>query len=206
MTAQTLVKTAFTHFATLAALAGAFVYLIGWSYASNYFRYFGLSAIELNISLDFYIIYGLHSLINYWPAIVFCIFLYSVPLFFLWKKNKDILFIASLFLFSTSYIGAYALGVNAANNDLYKQKKESFGAFPNIRIWLKKDTSESIPKSISSNLKDAKYRLLFKNSEHIYLINTENLGSIPVTIIPVSAVELSRIIPRNPAYRNIYKL
>ena len=119
-------------FSLFAGMGLAVVYVAGWSYAYHWFERFGLGLVPLDISREFFLLYGFWTLRTYWwVLLILAVTFASQPYWWdlikpTWKPILSRTF--AVVLVVLLFFVAYRLGEGNAQRDFDRNKADGFHA------------------------------------------------------------------------------
>ena len=139
--------------ATLTVLTAGWVYLAGWTYAWRFFERFQLGLLALDISKEYFLVYGLW-VVQRWALLVLPVLLGVAVLrryrrihpTSVWSSKAAALFITFLL-----FVLAYGIGSETGRAHYGLQQQNDFPVMPRVRVWLK--TPLQIQMNVSSGLR-----------------------------------------------------
>lgn len=188
--------------ALIIALATAWLYLVGWSYTYQYFNYFGIPLMMVNIPREYYLVYALNVLKDmvWWivsgilllAAVLFA-FRWLPPRFRPWRSGIGLAAVMGVFLLGP------AAGSSVALDQVVRQRMADYPAFPRIQVWIKEveGAGQGARPSVAG-LAAGCYRLVLHNQDRLFLIRPfreARAVEVPTLIVPWDDVAAVRILP-----------
>jgi hypothetical protein len=152
----------------------AWLYVMGWTYVSQYFIQFRIPLLMLDLPLQHYFVYGgLVLWKNVWLSLGISIAIVAMAWACVrWASTlgrfaiSTILVIAILVLF---LVGRFA-GIATAQAEFLHQYQNDYPAYPRVSIILKKEASETIGDRLGDVAKTDCGRLVLFSSGRLFLI------------------------------------
>ncbi len=186
---------------SLPALTTGLIYVTGWGYAYNYFEYFNLGLLSVNIPGQYFIMYGFGVLREHgWLPVA-----YLVIVAVWWASGKytqslqSIIAILMPIVILLLFVGAYQLASESAKEDFLAQRDSHYAAYPSAKIWLKsgKETEQTKLQAIADSLSSGCYRLLLENQGKALLFYShEDMHDVQPTVlhIPTGQIRAMQIL------------
>lgn len=209
--------------AFLITLVTALLFVAGWGYAEQWFGYFDLGLIGLDIPTGYFAMYGYWTLAAHaWWLVLGAALTALVPGVRRWLPGRDgsgiwprvwssarsaVRIAAPVLLLSLALLlfwGAYALGRHAADRNFARDRDNEFCTFPYIRVVLKDATGlPKVFRGMNEALAEGRYRLLVQSGGVLALFRT-NPPDAPIKprrpslVVPVGEVTLMELTPVPP--------
>jgi hypothetical protein len=194
----------------LAAASGGCLYVMGWSYANNIFRLWGIPLVSLNISRDYFLSYGVVAIQNEPLWFVFFSLVVLACAAFVYTKhvrNRGLERTAwgLVFLFLIIFVGSSYFGRWSGERSFEAQRLRGFvdlnrAVFLMNTNWLK-DESSSRAAHLRRELTELGcYRIVFVGSETVWAarpfngLNGEPSAEPPAVLgLPSKSIDAMRI-------------
>jgi hypothetical protein len=163
----------------LAATAGGCLYVMGWSYASEFFKLWGIPLASLGIPRDYFLTYGLIAIQNQFLGFLLAVGLVVSGMAFLYvwghgSLGKEGVSWALLTFFAAAFIASSYFGKWSAQYSYDAERRAGFIGFDRAIFlmksdWLKDDAS---PRAmhLRKELKDLGcYRIIFIGSDAVWV-------------------------------------
>jgi hypothetical protein len=186
----------------LISLTTALIYVSGWTFAYEYFSLFRIGLLSLEISTEYFFMYGFWVLKANAPWLGLA-YLFGLLLWF-WPPGhkpeyvqvimpviKALLPIGVAVLFVLFYL----LGDQLARDKFTEQQIGDYPSYPAVKIGLKTDNNS--PAKLAEGLSTGCYRLLVQNKDKIFVFRPRRSlpGELAVTALPQKVIESMRILP-----------
>ncbi|MBF0609864.1 MAG: hypothetical protein HQL55_01915 [Magnetococcales bacterium] len=192
----------------LSAAAGLvfFLYIIGWSYAANYFGHFNLGLATLQLPVEYVLVYAFYALKVLWWAVLLFVAFVAIDLFFLWwlgffpwyarqSTNTRLVLWMVLALVTVSLGGK--LGEISARQAFEYGMVKGFPEMPAVKVTLRDDKNP-----LNKGLQSGCYRLLAQTQQpdNLYLVQVAPMVSgMPVQVVAGRQVAAMRILAEIPS-------
>lgn len=206
----------------ITTIVGAFLYISGWSYASNYFSSFNLGMLGIEIEREYLLLYGFWVARDYFLIVILCLFVIVLLYIFLQyiyrhsgareasynkifidtKAPKRILvgvikvgfYITIPTIIFSLFIISYWLGDIAGQRSFEMQYEDDFPSYPRVKVWLARGKDDQSNQREQEWAKGC-YRLLMRDKNNIYIFPTDGQSKqIPLEVIPQKKVETIRLL------------
>ena len=139
----------------LTALATAWLYLAGWTYAYHYFDRFRIPLLMVNIPLEHYFVYGAGVLRyhGWWvglmlvAGLVLALFRDRLPAA---VRRRGVLMTA-LITVLLLWLG-HAAGVSAAHGHFQQQRTTDYSAYPRVQVWRTAEAEQNPGNTLAATL------------------------------------------------------
>lgn len=186
-------------------LITAWLYTLGWSYASHYFGYFHVGLLALEVPAESFLIYGFWVLRDH-LALFIVLSLLAVglavargPLGRVPPGARRGLIALLPVLVLGLFWGGYQLGEATAHTQFLSDREADFPAHPRVRVWVDPGWANSPPlASVAGQLAQGCHRLLAQSRETVFLFRPLAPvlpASLPLVQVPSAAIQAIRILP-----------
>jgi hypothetical protein len=154
----------------------AWLYVVGWTYVSQYFIQFRIPLLMLDLPLQHYLVYGGLVL---WKSIWLCLGTSIAAVALAWvcvrwstmlgRFAVSTILVAALLVFFL--VGRFA-GIATAEADFAHQYQNDYPAYPRVAVILRKEASEAIGDRIGDVANTDCGRLVLFSAGRLFLIRS----------------------------------
>lgn len=191
-----------TYFAVL-------LYVVGWSYAANFYSHFHVGLQSLQIPVEYFFVYAMVAVkLLWWMVLMFSVFI-AADLFVLWwlglpQWYRMLTHFWRMTLWVAVGISLLVVGVKlgeiAGRQAFENGVVSGFPEIPAVRVFLKEsDKAPPWRQRLAPALEQGCYRLLAQNNNpgRLFLFrDTPLVTGIPVETIAEGEVAFMRLLPR----------
>jgi len=186
-------------------LMTAWLYTVGWSYASHYFEYFHVGLLALNIPRESFLLYSFWVLRDH-PILLAVVLLLAAAMG-VWGARGRLPLVATRALIAVTpllvlvlFWGGYRLGESTARAQFLSDRDADYPAHPRVRVWVDPAWAKDAHLApLTAQLTEGCYRLLVQNRDTVFLFHPVRQvlpASLPLVEVPTSSIQALRILPR----------
>src|SRR4051812_34273383 len=156
------------------AVITAWLYMIGWTYAYQYFLRFRISLLMIDIPLQHYLVYGgLVLSKNVWlslGAVVVALVLAWICVQFSARLGRFVVSMIVLTMIVWLFLTGRFISITMARTDFLHQYQNDYPAYPRVAVILKKEANEAIGDRLGDIAKTDCGRLVLFSAGRLFLI------------------------------------
>jgi hypothetical protein len=184
------------------ALASAWLYVAGWTYASHYFDEFGIPLLMVEIPKEHYFVYG-SLVVRQFPLWELVIAIILVAAAVLARRLRVDAGRLTIPLGVVGVLAAFWLargaGAAAAYQRFIHERESDYSTYPRVQVWPKDSSRapEGSPQT-SADLTNGCYRLILHNQNRLFLLRPHKdvpTADLPLLVLPWEQVDAIRVLP-----------
>lgn len=192
-------------------LITAWLYTVGWSYASHYFGYFHVGLLALEVPAESFLIYGFWVLRNH-LALFIVLSLLAVGLAVARGSigrvpagaRRGLVAVLPIVVLGVFW-GGYGLAEATSRTQFLSDREADFPAHPRVRVWVDPGWANAAPLApLAGQLAQGCHRLLAQSRETVFLFRSLAPvlpAGLPLVQVPSAAVQAMRVLPRYESCR-----
>jgi hypothetical protein len=153
----------------LTVLLGAYIFLVGWSFAYVYYDALGIPVAALSIPVQQYYLYALTVLLNT-PVVMWLVLIALVTSAYLATMFRPPLNLLVAPLLVALLVVCYYNARDRAGKVIEPLRSGRLVLYPSVALFLKKDAANEMPEELKGANERGELRLITHTSDHVFVL------------------------------------